>query len=276
MDLISLVLTLRPAAPPDPAQPLPLWWGRAAHALLLSTIRVADEALAQELHDESSPRPFTASTLVGGFKHGKLDPEGKSWLRLTGLTETVSAILFQAVQPGGRLAPGQSLELDYLPFIVQAAAWESDQHPWAGAADYADLAAQRLASSQTPERQVSLQFFSPTQFHSQDRTVPLPDLVFGSLAERWNAFAPLAFPPEVKRYAAECLAVSRFELSSRAVAMKGGGKRIGAVGRATYTALSYDRYWMSLVQTLATFARFAGVGAGVTMGLGQARLVELI
>jgi CRISPR-associated endoribonuclease Cas6 len=101
--------------------------------------------------------------------------------------------------------------------------------------------------------------------------IPLPELVFGSLLEKWNTFAPIAFPPETRRYAAECLAVSRYKLESRSVGVKGQALRMGGIGRVTYTTLNYDRYWMSLVQVLAEFALFASVGAGTTMGLGQGR-----
>jgi CRISPR-associated endoribonuclease Cas6 len=273
MDLISLVITLRPLPQAENPEPLPTWWGRAAHALLLKTVRTEDENLAAALHDEDGIRPFTASSLLGGVRRGRLDPDARATLRFTGLDARVSAILVKASLPGGCLAPGQAVELDYFPYEVLSATCDPAQHEWAGTADYAVLAAACLAGSDPAARRIALRFASPTQFHSQDRTVPLPlpDLVFGSLAERWNAFAPIAFPAEVKRYAAECLAVSRFELSSRAVAMKSGGKRIGAVGSATYAALTYDRYWMSLVQTLGAFALYAGVGAGTSMGLGQAR-----
>jgi CRISPR-associated endoribonuclease Cas6 len=104
--------------------------------------------------------------------------------------------------------------------------------------------------------------------------LPLPGLVFGSLLERWNAFAPIAFPPEARRYAEECLAVSRYELSSRPVPVKSRGLRVGGVGQVTYTALNYDRYWLSVLAVLAEFARYSGVGAGTTMGLGQCRRVS--
>jgi CRISPR-associated endoribonuclease Cas6 len=101
--------------------------------------------------------------------------------------------------------------------------------------------------------------------------IPLPELVFGSLLERWNAIAPLAFPEEAKRYAAECLAISRYKLSTRAVPLKGGGLRVGAVGKISYISLNYDRYWMSVMATLAEFALFSGAGAGTAMGLGQCK-----
>lgn len=273
-DLLSIVLSLRPAAAPDPSRPLPTWWGRGAQAALLKLIAARDPALAEQMHAPNALRPFTASTLMGRFPAHGLDLNGTYTLRLTSLTAGLTSLLDEALKPGGALAPGSVLELDYLPFTILAAAGDSSTHPWAGRQTYADLSSARLLNER-PERRIVFFFASPTVFHSggKGQPLPLPELVFGSLIERWNAFAPLAFPPEARRYAAECLALSRFELKSRTAAMKDESLRIGAVGRAVYTAVHFDRYWMNCLHTLAEFALYAGVGAGTGMGLGQCRLI---
>ncbi len=269
MDLTSLLLTLRPLDRDRPAASLPTWWGRASQALALQVFDVLDPALAAALHEGSSLRPFTASTLMGRMADGRLDPEGRYALRFTGLTEPVSRLLAQAVQPGGPLAPGVTLQLDYQPFRVEAA--QTDGHPWAGQAGYAELAATTLTGD--PPRRIGLLLASPTSFRSAGKQVPLPlpELVFGSLVDRWNAFAPLAFPAEARRYAAECLAVARYSLRTRPVGGKEGALRVGALGQISYVTLNYDRYWMGVLAVLADFARYSGVGGGVTMGLGQVR-----
>ena len=101
--------------------------------------------------------------------------------------------------------------------------------------------------------------------------LPLPDLVFGSLVDRWNSFSPVVLSPEMRRFGAERLAVSRYRLQSRPVTQKQGALRIGGVGRVTYTALGGDRYWLALLQMLAEFARYSGVGVQTATGMGQAR-----
>ncbi|MCS6889888.1 MAG: CRISPR system precrRNA processing endoribonuclease RAMP protein Cas6, partial [Chloroflexus sp.] len=88
---------------------------------------------------------------------------------------------------------------------------------------------------------------------------------------KWNAFAPVALPAETRRFAEECLALTAYNLRTRMTPFKDGGLRPGAVGVARYTALNRDRYWLSVMHLLAEFAFFAGVGVGVTMGLGQCR-----
>jgi CRISPR-associated endoribonuclease Cas6 len=269
-DLLSLVLDLRFVGEAGRRAGWPRWWGRAGQALLLDVLRAGDAALAADLHEEDAPRPYTVSTLLpvaGG--------EGRFRLRLTALEGRVAGPLRAAAQPGGQLAPGSRVELDFLPFDVLARP-EGEARPWEGESSYEAISARFLLGQAPPARQVSFRLSSPAAFKSQGRHVPLPlpGLLFGSLLQRWNAFAPVAFPEEVKRYAEECLAVSRYDLASRPVEVKAGGRRVGAVGRVTFTTLNYDRYWMSLIHVLAGFALYSGIGVGTTMGLGQARQVH--
>lgn len=278
MDLISLVLTLRPLSKPGQEEHvLPLWWGRAAHALLLQVIRATDGALAQSLHEDQGVRPFTTSSLLGRTRRGELDADSRYRLRLTASRSDISAILHTSVQPGGMLSPGAQVELDYHPFGIETSICQPVENPWANHTGYQELAAARLVAPEAPARHIAFHFASPTGFRSNDRVVPipLPDLLFGSLLERWNSFAPVTFPQDAKRYAAECLAVSRYHLQSRSVPVKNGGLRIGAVGEISYTALTYDRYWLSVLHTLADFALYSGAGIGAAMGFGQCRSIAV-
>ena len=181
--------------------------------------------------------------------------------------------LWEALQPGGELAAGALVELDFKPFMIEAVHRAPCDHPWAAQDNYKDLAAACLVQPEAPPRRLSLQLASPTTFHTRQRhmPLPLPELLFGALLERWNAFAPLAFPGEARRYARECLAVSRYSLRTRAVQLRENAVRIGAVGRVTYSTLNYDRYWMSVLHTLAAFALYCGAGVSASMGLGQCR-----
>lgn len=306
MELLSLVLTLKPLQAASPEKPLPIWWGRAAHALLLAVARQGDPQLAASLHphsigrmaevadvdetpaadqiDQMQMRPFTVSNLIGTFLNGGFKPQATYTLRFTAFHQDLAQILSDAAQHGP-LAPGRKVELDFHPFEVVAACQtpddascedsptDNEHRQWAGVTTFTDLGADFLLGKIVPPRRITLQLASPATFKSGGKHVPLPlpDLVFGSLLERWNAFAPIVFPAELRRYAAECLAISRFHLSSRSVPVKRGGLRIGGVGQVTYTTTSYDRYWMSVCTTLAAYAQYAGVGAGTTMGLGQCR-----
>lgn len=267
-DLVSLVVTVRPAEPVT----VPGHLGRAAHALLLRWLGEHDPALAQGWHDADGPKPFTCSTLVGARREGQnvrtLAPQHSYWLRLTGLDPAVSAVLLAQ-----QAHPPAAIELDGIPLAVESITADPAQHPWARTATYQALSEPHLLARQDPPRRLKLRLVSPAAFRQNDMNMPLPlpDLVFGGLCDRWNAFSPIALSEEVRRYGQECMALNSFTLRSRAVPMKEDSVQIGAVGTAGYVAVRYDRYWMGLVALLADYAFYAGVGRMTTVGLGQAR-----
>ncbi len=270
-DLLSVVLHLQPLELPTD-RTLPRWWGRASHALLLRAIATIDPLLAERLHQPTElPRPFTASTLMGPRSRTGLDAQATYRLRFTTYQTEMTSVLQKALSPGGPLASDAIVELDQVAFRVLPSAGELTA--WEARATYNDLASPWLTAQKTPSRTWTLLLASPTTFRSGGHHVPfpLPGLTFNSLLQRWNAYAPIVLPPETRRFASEAIAVTRYNLQTRSIPLKAGGLRIGAVGEVTYRALPYDRYWMSVIQTLVAFARFAGIGAGTTMGLGQAR-----
>ena len=280
-DLASLILILRPEAPHEQTKTPPRWWGRAAHAMLLNIVRQYNPQFAEHLHQDHQQRPFSVSTLMGKTKGGIPLLSEQYRLRITAYQKELAAILIQAAQDGP-LSVERTIDLDYQPFKIEAIKPITDGssaiggNPWAALNSYQQLSAPWLLAKDTPNRRISIQFTSATTFKRDGKhlPIPLPELVFGSLLERWNEFAPITFPEEVRRYTSECMALGRFNLHSYAVHLKAGSVRIGAVGQATYSSLNYDRYWMSVVHVLANFSLFSGVGAGTSMGLGQCRMVS--
>ena len=121
-----------------------------------------------------------------------------------------------------------------------------------------------------------LEFATPTTFKNRSHYVPLPqpDLVFGSLLDRWQLFAPIALHPEVRRFAAETVVLSRYRLRTRGTPYKQGRVKIGFTGRVIFSALTRDRYWLNVLHLLAAFAFYSGVGAMTSSGLGQVRWVN--
>lgn len=285
MSLLSLVLSVRPLEKVS----LPSALGRAAHAALLKRIAARDAALADSLHVEGGTRPFTVSSLRGKRANGFVLPEVNYTLRFTALSAEVANVLLDC------FAVGDELELDAGRFEVARVTCDANEHPWAARTSYEELAMGWLLARETPAPRLVLSFASPTAFRSGTRSLtresngtmgdrvpqgmvqifPLPELVFGSLLDKWNAFAPTALPDETRRFAAECLAVSRIHLSSHAAPFKSEGVvKFGAVGTVTYAALNKDRYWLSLLNLLADFAQFAGVGASAALGMGQCKRLK--
>lgn len=278
---------------------LPASVGRASYAALLALLAARDPALAQSLHDGDGPKPVTCSDLFGAQgpsgaqrASGAQRPTGArgagsrqrsdsefrtlrageaASLRYTALTAETSALLRRVLLE----EPPQSIRLDTATLRVTGALCDAAADAWSGSTSYEALAAEQITRLEGPDRSVRLLFASPTAFRSAGRTVPvpLPGLVFGSLVERWNAFSPVGLSGEMRRFGEEMIVISRYRLQSEAVAHKGDGLRIGGVGEVTYRALNADRYWVGVMQMLARFALYAGVGAQTTTGMGQVRRV---
>jgi len=265
--LTSLKFTLTAARPVR----LPPYLGRAGHAVFLRLIAQEDPDLAERLHVPNQRRPYTCSTVWGAPRKGGslvLEPDNEVSLRYTGLTAEVSAHLRRLAND-----PPAHIEVEGVKLAVRQATLDAGADPWAGQTTYEHLADAYLLAGKTPAHRSRLWFASPTAFRSGGHTVPvpLPDLVYGSLIETWNTFSPVAISEEARRFAEECLVISRYKLSTRAVSGKGESVQIGFVGSCQYTALKRDRYWLGVIQLLTDYAFYAGVGYQTTVGMGQAR-----
>jgi hypothetical protein len=83
-----------------------------------------------------------------------------------------------------------------------------------------------------------------------------------SLLEKWNAFAPITLPDE-----ARALPRNAWPSATSGCARA----QIGFVGMVLFAALNRNRYWMGLMNVLAEYAFFAGVGYQTTRGMGLCR-----
>lgn len=149
------------------------------------------------------------------------------------------------------------------------------RHPWSGSTTYEALAERHLLGQPTTKRmnEVTLEFASPTAFKSKELQVPLPlpNLVFGSLVDRWNRFSNVELSEQVRAFGELAVEVNVFDLRSVPVEQKNKSVRVGAMGTVRYRALYEDRYWLGVYQLLADFALFSGVGVQTATGMGQVR-----
>lgn len=274
--LLSWVLTLKPQEPAT----VPANLGRAAHAWFLGQVAAADAALAQELHSGQGLRPFTVSNLGNlgreQCREVVLSPGRTYTLRVTSFSPDLSELLKAKVLP----AVPERLSLLDGTLRVVGSTLDPAEHSWAGEAGFQEMV-QRFTLREEVPRSVGLRFASPTAFRvtGKKRAVPLPlpQLVFGGLLDKWNAFSPIQVHPDVRRFADECLVVSSYRLQTQRVFFGSEGQRgvvPGFTGFCRYHVEARDRYWIGLIQLLADFSLYAGVGLRTTMGLGQARRQE--
>lgn len=295
--LISLLLTLKA----ERAGVLPLYLGRANCAVTLARLNAVAGGLGDELHAQEGPKPFTCSGLfavtgdddeiqeprpANDFQ-SVIRPGDRFQVHLTGLTKPVSQALYTAFVE-------QQLEtwpVSGYTFRVAGSICNAAVNSWTGCTTYEELAAKPILAGRPFGPQVTLAFLSPTSFQSNDlhMPLPLPNLVFGSLVDRWNLFSPvIKLPTALRTQLLETVAISQYELRSQAVPQKngatgrGGGAtplHIGAEGYITYTVASKTldprqlNELTSKLQTLANFAMYSGVGVKTTAGMGQCQRV---
>jgi len=134
-----------------------------------------------------------------------------------------------------------------------------------------------------------MEFVSPTAFRNNrnDIALPIPGHVFRSLAEKWNAFCPESMQLQQiwPDFANDCILVSELTAVSTVrweFAEETRGAATGFTGTVGFTLLSQGKvkkswqpYWEGadvVMQSLARFAFYCGVGHHSTIGMGQARL----
>lgn len=264
--LVSLVVTVQPT---DAVRAQP-HLGRAVYAQFLRWLDATDPALASRWHDADGPKPYTCSSLVGMTRmskaSSKLAPDDDLWFRVTSLDPAISAVLLAlAAQPPAEV------DLDGEVLAVTGAYTRPTEHPWAANTSYHELAGPYLLAREPAPRRVRLRFAAPTNFRQNGVThpFPLPGLVFGGLADRWNAFSPLGVSDGVRAFCETAVTATRFDLKTRAFPTKGDRTEVGSVGEVSYRILRHDMYWASVVSLLADYAFYAGVGRGTSAGMGQ-------
>jgi CRISPR-associated endoribonuclease Cas6 len=283
---------------------IPDWMGERVRGALLGHLKAHDEDLATAAHADRPVQPYTVAWLG---PRGEIRPGMRGTLRWTALDPVVAGALATRVLP----AIGDTIELSGQAWRVTGRGMPSAAPPsgatvagadtlggdapatapvdvpvimgtvgapWAGSATFEALARTHLVGGRRPPTRVDLVFTTPTTFHSQGRSLPLPlpRLVFGSLIDRWNAYAPLRIDPEVLAVVDQAAIIGRYELRTELVPI-GGGVQVGFVGRCGYVLppgrgiRPADEYAWRVLHLMASYAFFAGIGAKTTMGMGTTR-----
>ena len=276
MTLRSTVFTIQPSAETT----LPKTMGRAVWACVLGLIGSRKPDMAAALHDDHGLKPAAVSPLQGPFTvegdRLRLKSGQDYWFRVSSVVPALSDVLSSI-----EAQPPRTLELDRQRFAVVAVSSNARQHPWAGWQSYDDLYTATWQGPAGAAPLLTLEFVSPTAFLSQGRAVlwPEPHRVFGSLLQRWQAYAPALLPGDLEDAFAACLDVDAYELQTRVQRYaKGAGRQVwyqkGFVGTCRYRAQrGTPEAVLRVAHLLARYALFAGVGSRTTAGMGQVRQV---
>ena len=267
--LYSVVLKLRA----ESGNQAGILLGECSHALFFNLLKVSDERVAAQVHRPTQYKPFTASLLVGRFRTGGASPQvivGNEYsVRLTFLSADLFAHFMDAVL---KLGHGL-LETAGVGFRIVQALVNPNDSPLCNFSTF-----EALLSSAMCQREVTLQFSSPTAFRSGGRRnviFPEPALVFGSYLSRWRHFSP----PQANLSGdiGECftrILVHRYQLKTKLLTFK-NYKEIGFQGKCTFELGSmFSDDQVRVLNALADFAFYCGTGAKTTMGMGQTRRLK--
>lgn len=288
--------------------PAHLFLGRAVYKLFLLMLgrmtQLTGDAryaeLASELHDLNAALPFTASDLFQSDR-------AYYWFRLTGLEPRICDVLQRMVE----MLPGQTLDVPPREDVAEAAwsakieAAMMAYHDWAGQATYTGFV--QDAWARPAEHQITLDFMTPTALRSVGvyRPFPEPSLVFKLLYERLLKLDGMSLPfqPEVE-YVEACASylveVTDYQIVCAQIPVKqshvtafygwaaydlhrdNDAFRKRARTReerdhdpgltAIYThIMSHHAQYACLLNLLADFAFYSGVGLQTGQGMGMVR-----
>jgi CRISPR-associated endoribonuclease Cas6 len=263
--------------------------GRPAQAWLLGQLTRSHASLASRLHDEEGLKPYTVSTLLD--EHGRplragswLAPGQMCWLRITTLNEELSDALEKNII---RQLP-KRLSIHKMDFRIDGFTFNPREHPWAGQTTFAEIA-QDSKYVKVP-RNLRMEFVSPTAFRANgnDIAIPAPQQIFRSLWQKWNALCPESMQVDDRwpDFAADCILVNELTAvnTTRWEFAEGTrGAATGFTGTVGFALLPISKvkdewkpYWDGadvVMQSLARFAFYCGVGHHSTVGMGQARVI---
>ncbi len=248
---------------------LPKTQGRLLHAAFFRIVQSYSEELAACTHEDVRFKAFTVSELisarnekhVGGFLPVKKD-EIFYW-RVTVLDNS----LLQAVLSVPR---GYVVQAGRLPLSVEQLLTGDDTFGATGIMDVNELMAACLSVKAV--KRITFHFTSPVSFRffQDDYPFPLPHLIFGSIADKWNlAGMPTAFDKEeVKKIAANVLPES-WRGKTCQVFLKSDRGVTGFTGEFSFNVSMLTIEMQQLLLLLAQFSQFSGVGRLTGQGLGQ-------
>ena len=291
-DLAALILYLRVPRPMHIYNHM----GRAIFQLGLMLLNATDEALAVDIHDESAEKPFTVSGLMRGdsVHFGDLETGDACWLRFTALSaSTVAALDAYRQVTLACLTENQPIyvEIDRVLWEVTAAVWDDSVLP--GLMSYQHLIERH--QSVMPAQAHTLNFRSATTFRSNGAILPLPrpELVFGSLLNRWIAFTSHRLrdlpQDQLMVFLMHHVVISSYRTETALYKGKKGVTELGFTGEVTFevlprseflrkreptleAALRREGIWFArTVNLLADFAYYSGVGRKTTNGMGMIR-----
>lgn len=252
------------------------YFGRAAHKIALGMINQVSMELANDLHNLDGILPITISDL---FQNDK----DFHWMRITGLREDVVNALNELARLDGVTYDGWRLH-----YAI------TRMHDWSGEIGVADFLEQHWQA----KKAIHLHFETATSIKSKGlyRPMPYPELIFKSLFERWQALiaTPLPYIPQrevLDTFLEHGMSIRDYQIQFQSIQMKQAPLQAftgdvhyhvenpsralkRAAKRADPFAIEAITHYddlTSLLNLLANFGFYSGVGVKTAQGMGMMR-----
>lgn len=264
-DFAAWTLLLRPRR----YNQVPRWLGRAVQALFYSELDRISPDIAKYIHDMSRLKPFTVSNILGARDNGdllELSPNHPVTLRFSTLHPHMTAVVRNGILPTLRQL---SLYLHNQPLRVVG--FHREDHR-AGFTNVEDL-----LENASDARVITMRFISPTSFKRTGQirvAYPYPDLVFGSLFQKWRDVTPYHLPAELNVTIKDEIHLETADIQTTELRFAKGRKGIVPcfTGTATYVIQESEPELRRYIHALGEFAKYSGVGVQTTVGLGQTEI----
>jgi len=246
--------------------------GQQLHGLCFKILEDFSPALSTHIHNHMSIKPFTLAEL----ESPQQIPSRNNRLYITKGTVLhwrVTALQDEVLQAFLSLQPGHIFALGNLHLQIERVLINPEICAYTGLVDPTDMLADFFSC--TLPFDLNIDFHSVTTFRSgtQDYPWPLPEFVFGSLADKWTA---MSMPgnisaKQVRDTAADILPL-RWQGKSCRITLSSNRSATGFVGQFTYSLAHLSSTDQQLIALLAAYAEFSGVGRWTAHGLGQVRI----
>ena len=253
---------------------LPLHHGQQLHGLCFKIMEDFSPALADHVHKEMSIKPFTSAMLE--YPQSLRANNNRLYIKEgTMLRWRVTALQDHVLQAFLNLQPGHIMNLGNLQLEIVRIIINPEISAYSGLIEPTDLLAECFSC--VPPSVISLKFHSATTFRAgnDDFPWPLPEYVFGSLADKWVALdMPGDLPAKLIRE--EAKAIVPLEWQGRSCKLNFAPKRSarGFVGQFTYGLNHVDDEYQNILLLLAAYAELAGIGRWTAHGMGQVRIIR--
>ena len=247
---------------------LPDFTGRVMHGVFFRMLQEYSPELATWIHEKMNLKPFTVAALdLKKYKNvrGKvfLNEGDRFQWRVTGLHETVLKVMVNIEQ-------GHIFQVNQIPMRVLHIVADGEKNPRSGFLDEEELLEGVLRISGFSR--LRLAFHSPATFRvgTVDYPMPLPELVFNSLADKWQQMnMPVSINKSQLKHIIEKIYIESWSGKTGSVYLAPKRGINAFTGGFTYNVSAAAPEEQQLLLMLAQFGVFSGSGRMSAQGMGQ-------